>query len=119
MSILSKLFGKSKSNESPEPEHAVLVKFMYGSTDLSGLYSLEEQLEEAIAQSSSGELDGNEMAADGSEGTLYLYGPNADSLFSSIRPVLEACPFMAGAQATLRYGPPEETTKEVLVEIGT
>ena len=52
------------------------------------------------------------MAADGSDGFLYMYGPDADRLFAAVRPVLEGADFMRGARVTLRYGPPEDGVPE-------
>lgn len=97
----------------------MLVHFLYGSNDLSSLYSLEERLEEAIVRDGVGEFDGNEAATDGSEGTLYMYGPDADALFSTVRPILESTHFMRGARVQLRYGPPgEDGVYEVEVVLG-
>jgi hypothetical protein len=100
-------------------EHAVIVQFQYGSTDLSRLFALEEQIEQAIAQHTAGEFDGNEVAADGSDGSLYMYGPDADRLFAAVRPVLECADFMRGARVTLRYGPPEDGVREREVVLGS
>ena len=119
MNILKKLFRTSeqpkKKTKETEPEHAVIVHFSYGSTDLSALFDLEEKIEAAIEKAEAGEFDGNEVATDGSDGYLYMYGPNADTLFGAIEPVLKDSEFMKGAKVKLRYGPPEdgvpETTK--------
>ena len=80
------VFDKFKRREPVEAvaaEHGIVVHFAYGSTDLSGLFALEDRLEIAIADAGVGELDGNEMALDGSDGFLYFYGPDADVLFAS------------------------------------
>ena len=121
MGFLDKLLGKSKKPpvENSSPEHAVLVYFTYGGEDLSELFALEERLEEVISSAGVGEYDGNEVAADGSEGTLYMYGPNADILFAKVCPVLEAVDFMSGARVCLRYGPPEDGVQEVEFVLGT
>ena len=100
-------------------EHAVIVHFNNGSTDLDALFKLEEQLEEALASNDVGEYDGNEVAVDGSEGTLYMYGPDADKLFFVIKPILESTPYMCGATVRLRYGPPEDGVREVEVRLGS
>ena len=65
-----------------------------------------------------GEFDGNKVATDGSDGSLDMYGPNADALFAAARPILLAAEFMRGARVTLRYGPPEDGVKEVEVVLG-
>src|SRR5688572_32809627 len=118
MGILSRLFG-SKSEISAKPaEHAVIVTFAYiGSTDLDPLFALESQLESAINAARVGEYDGNEVAVDGSDGTLYMYGPDADKLFAVVRPVLKATPYMNGAKVTLRFGPPADGVREREVTI--
>jgi hypothetical protein len=99
------------------PEHAVIVYFNYGSTDLQPLFALEDKLEQAISAANAGEFDGNEVAVDGSDGYLYMYGPDADKLFEAVRPVLESSSFMKGAAVTKRYGPPEDGIREVVVRI--
>lgn len=116
MSILNRLFGRQRT-PTPAPEHAVLVYFDYGSTDLSALFEVERTLERVIADAQAGELDGNEIATDGSDGTLFMYGPDADALFAVIRPTLEAAPFMRGARVLLRYGPPSDGVSELTLTL--
>lgn len=98
-------------------EQAVIVHFKYGSKDLSRLFALEDKLEKAILRAKAGEYDGNEIAVDGSDGFLYMYGPDADRLFTVIKPVLENTPFMKGAQVKKRYGPPQGNSRETNVTI--
>jgi len=119
MGFLNRIFGKREAFHDPVSEHGVLVYFEYGTTDLSRLFALEEQLEQVIDAAGVGELDGNEIAADGNDGTLFMYGPDADALFGAIRPTLEAASFMNGARVLLRYGPPEDGVKETEVILGT
>lgn len=74
----SETIGKGPSMTAPAPssaEHGVIVHFYYGSRDLTGLYALEDRLERAISAAGVGEFDGNEIAVDGSDGYLYMYGP--------------------------------------------
>jgi hypothetical protein len=115
LKFFSKLFGKRQEAQSSQPDHAVIVHFEYGSTDLSRLFALEEQLERCIDEAGVGEFDGNEIATDGSDGSLFMYGPDADALFASIRPVLTSTDFMNGARVVLRYGPPEDGVPETEV----
>lgn len=110
----SMLGGRSE----PRPEHAVIVEFLYGTTDLGPLFALEEELESAIAGADVGEYDGNEIAVDGSDGCLWMYGPDADALFGVVKPILFRTPFMQGAIARLRYGPPGGDAREIAVPIG-
>ena len=111
MGVISRLFGRK--SPPPAADHAVIVHFDYGSTNLQPLFELEKRLESAIAEVSAGEFDGNEVATDGSDGYLYMYGPDADALFRAVRPVLEACAFMRGARVRVRYGPAAEGVREV------
>ena len=120
MGILSRLFGSKSKITAKSAEHAVIVTFTYiGSTDLDPLFALELQLESAISAARVGEYDGNEVAVDGSDGTLYMYGPDADKLFAVVRPVLEACSFMKGATVKLRYGPPDDGVRESTVQLAS
>lgn len=98
-------------------EQAVIAHFRYGSTDLRMLYALEDQLEKAAADAKAGELDGHDVATDGSDGFLYMYGPDADRLFEVVMPVLKSADFMEGATVRRRYGPPKKETREVTVTI--
>lgn len=102
----------SAAGSSPGPEQAIIIHFLYGSTDLSTLYALEDRLEEAIARTRTGRLDGHEIAKDGRDGYLYLYGPDADELFSAIKSTLEETSFLKGAEVTKRYGQPDKNPRE-------
>jgi len=93
-------------------EQAVIVHFEYGQTDLNPLYELEDKLIAAIEAADAGEFDGNEVATDGSDGSLYMYGPDADRLFTAIRPVIASATCIRNAVATVRYGPAEDGVKE-------
>ena len=116
MGLLKRLAG----GEMPKPpEQAVIVAFHFQPvSDLQPVFDLESALEDAIAQASAGEFDGNEVSVDGGAHALYMYGPDADRLFAAVQPVLDACPFMQGATVTLRYGPPAGETRERQVVIG-
>ena len=98
-------------------EQAVIVHFHYGSTDLSRLFALEDRLGDAIAAAKAGEMDGHEIAVDGSDGIYYMYGPDADRLFSVVLPVLKSSDFMKGAEVRRRYGPAKGNSREVVTKI--
>jgi hypothetical protein len=100
-----------------QEEQAVIVSFDYGTTDLSQLFALEDALEEVLLDSELGEYDGHEIAVDGSDGLLFLYGPSADALFEHIKNTLIANGQISNVQATLRYGPPEDGVKELVVTV--
>jgi hypothetical protein len=103
----------SGSAKPPGSDQAVIVHFDYGSTDLQPIFELEQRLIAAITRAGAGELDGNEVATDGADGYLYMYGPDADALFAVARPVLDQCVFMRGARVRVRYGPPADGVREV------
>ena len=95
--------GIARGAPAPE-EQAVVVHFAYGSTDFGPVRRLEAQLEAVLAKTGTGDLAGDELAVDGRDGYLYLYGPDADTLFAAVRPTLEATPFMKGANIRKVYG---------------
>lgn len=116
---LTYMLGLSVAAQSAPPptEHAVIVQFQYGSTNLEALFSAEDQLGAAIAAAKVGEMDGHEIAVNGSDGTFYMYGSDADKLFKAVEPVLRTIAFMKGASVTRRYGPPKDGVKTVVTKI--
>ena len=100
-------------------EQAVIVHFRYGQSDLSPLFELEDHLTKVIDATGVGEFDGDDVATDGSDGYLYMYGPDADRLFEAVRPVLESATCLHDAVAKIRYGPPADGVKEKEVRIGS
>lgn len=96
--------------------HAVIVQFFnfadkFWTEDertLDPLFALEDELIAALEGKNLGELDGDEIAMDGSDGSIFLYGPDADALFAAIQPVLKSSPVTQGGNATLRYGPHDQ-----------
>jgi hypothetical protein len=106
------LFGPARAEE-----QAVIVQFHYGLSDLGPLHDLEDKLSAAIKSARVGEFDGDEVATDGSNGRLYMYGPSADAIFEAVGPILKAADFMKGAEVRRRYGPPNAGAKEVTVQI--
>lgn len=120
MAVLLGIGGLAHVSAAPQavsPEQAVIVRFDYGSTDLGPLFKLEKELETAISAEAVGEYDGNEIAADGSDGILFMYGPDADRLFEVVEPILKSAQFMDGATVMKRYGPPEDGVREATVVI--
>ncbi|HJS56212.1 MAG TPA: hypothetical protein VJ765_16790 [Chitinophagaceae bacterium] len=123
MGLFDNLFGKKTNGskninyQGKDPEHAVIVRFNYGMESLDDLHELEERLRSKIEGKKIGEYDGHEISIDGSDGILYMYGPNAEVLFKTVKPILEETEFMSGAKATLRFGPPEDGAREIEVEI--
>ncbi|HEX3948553.1 MAG TPA: hypothetical protein VHW95_01740 [Steroidobacteraceae bacterium] len=88
----------------PAPEQAVSVHFNYGNADWKPFFAFEKTLEDAIGKSGVGAYDGNELAVDGSDGSLYMYGPDADKLFKVAKPILLSTTLLRNITVTLRYG---------------
>ncbi len=107
-------------------QHSVVVQF-YDFADrfwtddqhsLDALFALEDELTEVLEGTDAGELDGHEIAVDGSDGYLFLYGADADALFAAIEPVLRKSAVTRGADATLRYGEPgEDDVRQKIIPI--
>jgi len=85
-------------------EEAVIVHFDHGQADWSAFFEFETELEHAIAKAAVGEYDGNELAVDGSDGSLYIYGPDADALYAIVEPRLLSATCLKNVVVTLRYG---------------
>ena len=100
-----------------ERQHAVIVHFMYLKDDLDPLHDLDEKLEKVIREKDVGKYDGHEINLDMTDGSLYMYGPNAEDLFKAVKPTLEQTDFTRRAWATLRFGGPGPDSKEIDVEI--
>ena len=100
-------------------EHAVIVHFEYGQDDLDDLHETEERLRRAVDEAAAGEHDGHEIAVDGSHGVLYLYGPDADVLFATIKPIVLSAPCLKNPRAILRYGRADDPhARESSVDFG-
>jgi hypothetical protein len=93
-------------------EHAVIAQFDYGAGNLDALLDVEAELEAAINAAGVGEFDGNEIAVDLSDGSLYMYGPDAEALFAVVRPILASAVCLRNTRVILRFGPPEDSTPE-------
>ena len=122
MGILNKVFGKKQPNTIPfdnDEEHAVIVHFKYGKKDLEPIFELEDELGKAIDKAKVGEYDGKDIAADLTDGTLYMYGPDADQIFAVVQPILKDKDFMQGATVNIRYGPPEDGVEGKEIKIGS
>jgi hypothetical protein len=59
-------------------------------------------LEEEIQRQGVGVYDGDEFG--NREGSLYLYGPDADRLYDAIEPLLRSWDMLSGGYVIKRYG---------------
>jgi hypothetical protein len=101
----------------PSSEQAVTVSFTYESEDMEPLYDLEEKLEGVIAKSRVGKYEGSDVGGESNQVFMYFFGPNADRLFETVRPLLTRSPFLKGADVTLQYGHAEDGAKEKKVTL--
>jgi len=98
-------------------DHAVIIHFHHGIDELEAVHALENQLDTLLEESRVGRVDGHEVAMDDSDGFLYLYGPNAETLFKTVLPVLQRSSLMTGATAYLRFGPPEDESPNIELQL--
>ncbi len=85
-------------------EHAVLVSFSGDHISLDAIRATEDALIEALEKNPVGEMDGHDVAVAMDDATIYLYGPDADVLFTAIADILRSDPLTERARITLRYG---------------
>lgn len=98
------------------PEQAVLVYLKLSDDDFGGeneldkIFELSDKLEADIIKNNSGEFDGNEIG----EGwcTLYMYGNNADFLYSTIEETLKSSDITKGGYVIKRYGSADDDNAE-------
>jgi hypothetical protein len=117
MGLFSKIFGSRKSVPAGPPVQEIEVHFSYGSTNYQHLYALEDELQHAISDAAVGKYEGHDVAADGSDGFFYLYGPDAEAIYRVISPVLAASTFMQGATVTMWFGPRKWRTPKRIVQL--
>ena len=98
-------------------EHALVVRFDYIGDSLDPLYEIEDQLQSAIEEAGAGEFDGHEIAVNLADGSLYMYGPDAEALFEHARPVLSGAACFKNVKATLRFGPPADGVLQRVVSL--
>lgn len=118
--MIFNLFKKKNNNSNKPVEEAVLIHLtandlpdeIYQKYDVS---TLEDQINKVIQENGLGEYDGNEHGP--SETIIYLYGPDAEKLFSSIKPVLENYPLCKNAKVIIRKGGPGSEQREEIITV--
>jgi hypothetical protein len=85
-------------------EHALIVTTVGVTVTLDEVSVIEEALSKVFTTHSAGDVDGHEIAVDGSEALFYMYGPDAEAMFSVALPILKAHPATASSRAMLRFG---------------
>lgn len=87
--------------------------------DLQPLVLLSDHLDGVLTADGLGEMDGYELADDGSVGTIYLYGEDARAMYETVKNTLEASPVTRGGMAFLYFGDvTDDATKVDEIEIG-
>jgi len=94
-------------------EEAVIIEFNYGLEEIEPFYDLSDKLRALVDESNLGEYDGHEIAMDNSDGSFYMYGPDAKKLYELIKKTIEQTSFMKGANIRLRFGPLKPGVKEI------
>lgn len=97
--------------------HSVVIWFDYGLEDDTLFYDLSLDLAQLLEDSEIGKYDGHEMEINNRDGSYYMYGPNAETLFKTVLPTLEKYDFMKGASAVLRFGDLDGEAAEIVIEI--
>ena len=98
-------------------KQGLIIEFSYGLDEDEPFYQLSDKLRTIIGESGLGEYDGHEMAVDNSDGSFYLYGPDAKELYKVIKDTIENTPFMNGAKIRLRFGPPKDGVEEISFDL--
>lgn len=110
------------------PANALIIRFddygarfaKDGGPDLQLLVLLADHLDGIVTSDGLGELDGHEIADDGSVGTIYLYGTDARAMYDAVRDTLESSPVTRGGMAFLYFGDvSDEATHVEEIEIGS
>jgi hypothetical protein len=85
---------------------------------LDMLLALEGQLRHAIEGTGVGEVDGHEIALDDTEGSLWVYGPDARAMLKSALPIVCLSRLAPGGRVILRHGASTEAAQEETFLLG-
>lgn len=101
-----------------EYNHSVLIHFFNESQENDELYTVGMRLSKFIEEHRLGVYDFHEVAMNGTHGTLFMYGTDAEKLFKGVLPILRIPAFLKGATAVLRFGSyKDQDAKEIEVEL--
>ena len=92
-------------------EQSVIITFNYGIDSLDPLHQLGDRLSYLLDQGNDGYYDGHELALDNSDGAIFLYGNNAETLYKLIEPMLDEVDWMHGAEVILTFGSNQNAKK--------
>lgn len=85
---------------------------------LDMLLTLQDGLTQAIEGAAVGEVDGHEIALDDSEGSLWVYGPDAKAMLEAALPIVCPSPLAPGGRAILCYGAGNDPAQEEAFLLG-
>jgi hypothetical protein len=117
MGLLSSIFDSEKSVADSSTIQEVEVHFTYGSTNFQHLFALEDLLGAALSNAAVGVYEGHDVAADGSNGHFYIYGPDAEAIQQVIVPLFADFSFMRGAKITMWFGPRKWRTPKRVIQL--
>ena len=100
------------------PEQRVAVFFRKSPDAIDSLPVLETHLKSALEKSKTGIYRNNYEEMPGII-TLHMFGPNAEKLFNSVKPVLKQYSFMEESEIEFRLGTPGPNTKYVKFYLNT
>jgi hypothetical protein len=122
--LFSKIFTKNQAAQTESvnssAEQAVLI-YLDGIGLPSEIYqkydmaTLEDQIVAVLEEKGNGEYDGNETGE--KETVIFLYGPNAEDIFSEIQEIINRYPLCQNSRVVIRHGKPGADQREV--RIGT
>jgi hypothetical protein len=123
MGRMNKMFGKKVDKEharsvydKSEDQSVIIWFFHYEYEELDELFDLENRLGQVLVDNGLGRCDGNEIACEGTDGSLWFYGPSAEKIFTAIKPILQEIDWMRSAVATLSFGSSSHA-KRIEVEV--
>ncbi|TKC86844.1 hypothetical protein FAZ69_19585 [Trinickia terrae] len=96
LSLVSATSSNATDGVGEETQVAIVVG--YHDRNLASLHQLEDELDAVARAAHTGELDGDEVALDGSQVSIYMTARQVDLLIKTIRPVLKAHEFSRNAR---------------------
>jgi hypothetical protein len=98
-----------------EPDDAVIVHFKlsddkFGSSEeRDRVHRFTDKLAALVQEHRAGEFDGDEFG--NGEGTLFMYGPDADRLLECVLPALKTWEPLKGGYLIKRYGKSDRSVR--------
>lgn len=91
-------------------ENWICVHFEYGKENLDEMFAAQEQLERIVNTSGLGEVDGNEIAPDLSNGSLWIICSDIKKVLVLIKPTVLSKDFLKVTAITKREAAEEDYT---------